>query len=150
MKLTRDRYIERLKQRGYRVKEDLTFFNTPYGVWIEKIVEDAMGFGLISVLNPRETGFTFYLTDSGKRNVNSYIRELAVKRKEILDAGKDTVNEVELPTLELIEEDINFLGIDDDGEYVNGWAVTDNYDADYPLLLKIGRDFEALPFRQGD
>lgn len=137
-------YIERLKKHGYRVKENLTFINTAYGVWIQKIVEDALGFGLDTVLNPRGGEPTFRLTDYGKKAVNNYICELTAKRKEILDANKDTANDTELPTLEVVEEDVNFLGIDDDGEYVNGWGVTDNYDADYPLLLKIGRDFEAV------
>lgn len=141
--MTREMYIERLKKHGYRVKENLTFINTAYGVWIQKIVEDAQGFGLVSVLNPCSGEPTFRLTDYGKKAVNDYIRELTAKRKEILDADKDTADDTELPTLEVVEEDVNFLGIDDDGEYVNGWGVTDNYDADYPLLLKIGRDFEA-------
>lgn len=142
--MTREMYIENLKKRGYRVKENLTFINTAYGVWIQEIVEDAQGFGLVSVLNPCSGEPTFRLTDYGRRAVNDYIRELTAKRKEILDAGKDTADDTELPTLEVVEEDVNFLGIDDDGEYVNGWGVTDNYDADYPLLLKIGRDFEAV------
>ena len=141
--MTYQKYCEKLKQHGYRIKENLTFIDTPYGVWIQKIIEDAQGFGLVSVLNPCDGDPEFRLTDTGKYEVRSYIRELTAKRKEILDAGKDTADDTELPTLEDVEEDVNFLGIDDDGEYVNGWAVTDNYDADYPLLLKIGRDLEV-------
>ena len=86
----------------------------------------------------------FILTDYGKRAVKDYIAELAAKRKEILDAGKDTAEETELPTMEDIIADVNSLGIDDSGEYYNGWGVTDHYDADLPILLKIGRDLEAI------
>nr|WP_297765850.1 hypothetical protein [uncultured Butyrivibrio sp.] len=84
------------------------------------------------------------LTLEGKANANLYIRELEAKRKEILDARKDTAENTNIPTLEDIEDDVNFIGVDNDGEYYNGWAVTDNYDADYPLLLKVGRDLEGV------
>ncbi len=84
------------------------------------------------------------LTLEGKANANSYIRELEAKRKEILDARKDTAENTNIPTLEDIEGDVNFIGVDDEGEYYNGWAVTDNRDADYPLLLKVGRDLEEV------
>ena len=86
----------------------------------------------------------FKLTKHGKRVVESYIRELEAKRKEILDAGKDTADETELPTAEDILSDVSFTGInwdDSDGPcYYNGWAVTDHYDSDLPILLKLGRD----------
>lgn len=89
----------------------------------------------------------YLLTAHGNRSVQEYITELEAKRKEILDAGKDTADETNIPTKEDILEDIEFIGIDwDDPEgpcYYNGWGVTDNYDADYPLLLKLGRDFVA-------
>lgn len=139
-------YKAKLEQRGYRVKDLITYLNTPYGVWVQKIVEDLNGFGLVSVLNPCSENAkdpVFKLTEEGKTNARNYIREMSVKRKEILDAGKDTANDIELPTLDLIEEDVNFLGLDSDFEYYNGWGVTDHYDADYPLLLKLGRDLEV-------
>ncbi len=82
----------------------------------------------------------FVLTDYGKRAVKDYIAELAAKRKEILDAGKDTADETTLPTMEDIIADVNSQGIDDSGEYYNGWGVTDHYDADLPILLKLGRE----------
>ncbi len=142
--MTFNEYTKKLEKKGYRIKETLAFIDTPYGLWIQKIIEDAQGFGLVSVLNPcRDKDPEFRLTDKGKLAARNYIRELRAKRKEILDAGKDTADETELPTEELIEEDVNFLGIDSDGEYYNGWGVTDHYDADLPLLLKIGRDLEV-------
>ena len=66
-------------------------------------------------------------------NVDSYLTELAAKRKEILDARKDTAD-FELPTREdIIDDVINGVGVDDDGEYYNNWGVTDSYDSDYPF-----------------
>ncbi len=143
--LTYQEYCSKLTQKGYRVKENLAFLDTPTGVWISKIVQDLQGFGLTTILAPGDMQtVTYSLTEQGRRNVNQYIRELKSKRKEILDAGIDTAEETNLPTQKEIEEDINFIGIDADGEYVNGWGVTDNYDADSPILLKIGRDFDAV------
>ena len=81
------------------------------------------------------------LTANGVRIVSDYLAELHAKRKEILDAGIDTANGTNLPDKEEIIADVLFDGIDDQGEYYNGWGVTDNYDADSPILLKIGRDF---------
>ena len=141
--MNREDYIERLKKHGYRIKEDLTFLDTPHGLWIQKIVPAGDGFGLVSVLNPLTEEPVFKLTETGKRNAKHYIRELAAKRKEILDAGLDTADDTSLPDLEDIENDVNSFGINDDGEYWNGWAVTDSYDADMPPCLQIGKDFEV-------
>ena len=88
----------------------------------------------------------WFLKDDGKKCAENYIKELKAKRKEILDAGLDTADETEIPTVEDIIADIDLIGInwdDPDGAcYYNGWAVTDNHDADYPLLLKVGRDID--------
>lgn len=88
---------------------------------------------------------SFILTDTGRKNAERYIKELEAKRKEILDAGKDSADDTPLPSVDDIIGDVNFIGIDEDGEYYNGFGVTDNYDADYPLLLKLGRDLEEVP-----
>lgn len=88
----------------------------------------------------------YALTPNGEKIVSQYISELTAKRKEILDAGKDTADETNLPSPDDIVTDIEFVGInwdDPDGPcYYNGWPVTDNYEADYPILLKLGRDFQ--------
>ena len=81
------------------------------------------------------------LTDVGKKKVDLYIRNLTAKRKEILDAGKDTADETQIPTVDDVLADIEFVGVDDDGEYYNSWGVTDNYDADEMLVLINGQDF---------
>ena len=83
----------------------------------------------------------YKLNDHGRKLAELYIADLEAKRKELLDAGKDTADDTFLPTVDEIEADIDFIGVDSNNEYYNGWAVTDHYDADYPLLLKVGRDF---------
>lgn len=80
-------------------------------------------------------GIMYTLTELGKREVDTYIRELKAKRKEILDARKDTADSTELPTEDDILMDIAHF-IDEDGEYCNSWGCTDEYNADYPLYLK--------------
>lgn len=89
---------------------------------------------------------SYSLTDKGLKRVESYISELKAKRKELLDAGKDTADDTELPTVEDIVADVEFIGLDSNNEYYNGWAVTDNHDADYPILLKLGRDLTRPHF----
>lgn len=84
----------------------------------------------------------YKLTSEGKKKAENYIAELKAKRKEILDANKDTIDETQqVVDIKGIEEDINFNGIDEDGEYINNWYVTDHYDTDYPIFLKLGIDF---------
>ena len=83
----------------------------------------------------------YKLTDRGMQKVKRYLAELNAKRKEILDSGKDTADETNLPTVDDIISDIEWTGVDEDGSYLNGWGVTDNYDSDYALELKLDRDF---------
>lgn len=79
------------------------------------------------------------LTDVGEEKVLHYLAELKAKRKEILDAGKDTVDETELPTIEDILLDI--YNFEEYNEYYNNWGVTDNYDSDWPLHLEECIDY---------
>jgi len=84
----------------------------------------------------------YVLTARGREIVDDYIRNCAAKRKEILDAEKDTAYETYLPTVEGILSDLNFgVGVDEEGDYFNGWGVTDHYNADDVLGLRIGEDF---------
>lgn len=86
------------------------------------------------------------LTNIGEEKVLHYLAELRAKRKEILDAGKDTADETELPTIEDILADI--YSFEENNEYYNGWGVTDNYDSDYPLRLEECVDywlFDIMP-----
>lgn len=83
----------------------------------------------------------YRLTEKGKEEVEQFIREITAKRKEVLDAGLDTADDTTLPTVEEIEEDIAFSGIDSDGDYCNGWGVTDSPEYDMAIALSIGIHF---------
>ena len=81
-------------------------------------------------------------TEKGKEKVKAYIKELEAKRKEILDAGKDTADDTYIPTLEDILDDASYWFGVENGEYFNSWGVTDNYDADNAICLILGEDIE--------
>lgn len=81
----------------------------------------------------------FKLTETGKKHVNSFIRECKAKRKEILSARLDTVDETEIPTVDDILCDIAWWVPETEDVYANGWGITDHYDL--PLTLKRGVDF---------
>ena len=59
------------------------------------------------------------LTELGKQEVNTYIREAEAKRKEILDARIDTADDTWLPDEDDILMDIEHF--EEDGEYCKGW-----------------------------
>lgn len=80
------------------------------------------------------------LTEHGAEIVRHYITELQAKRREVLEAGIDTCDDTRLPTEQDIIDDVNGFGLDEDGEYFNCWAVSDNYDADSAILLALGLD----------
>jgi len=82
----------------------------------------------------------FELTESGKKAIYSYLEEMQAKRKEILDAGKDTTDDTNLPTEEEIFEDLMSFGFDEDGAAYNSFGVTNNYEADRALSLTRGKD----------
>lgn len=82
----------------------------------------------------------FELTESGKKTIHNYLEEMKAKRKEILDAGKDTAEDTNLPTEEEIFEDLMSFGFDEDGEAYNSFGITDNYEADRALSLTRGKD----------
>ena len=79
------------------------------------------------------------LTKQGKEKVTAYREELKAKRKELLDAGKDTAGRTVLPDERAIIDDIEAEAVD--GVYESTWGVTDNEDADRPLILLGGTDF---------
>lgn len=83
----------------------------------------------------------YELTEVGRAECATYLEEMNAKRKEILDAGKDTADETPIYTIEDLFEDLISHDIDEDGEVWNGFGVTDNYNTDYPLSLLLGRDF---------
>lgn len=81
----------------------------------------------------------FVLTERGKQTAEKFIAELKALRKELLDAGKDTADETTIPDVEDIQCDIEFIGLDPDMEYCNGWGATDN--SDLICSLEYGVDF---------
>lgn len=84
----------------------------------------------------------YKLTKHGKQIAKEFIAECKAKRKEILDAGLDTADETKIPTVAIIESDINFIDLDEENnDYYNGWGVTDNYNSDDVLHLEYGIDF---------
>ena len=84
----------------------------------------------------------YRLTKTGHQKCHNYISELKAKQKEILDAGLDTAEEKFVDyTPEEIFADLLGFGIDEDGDIYNGYGVTDHYDADSPLGLRLGEDF---------
>jgi len=96
----------------------------------------------------------YRLTPRGQKEIEDYIKELEAKRKEILDAKKDTADETKLPTVEEVfidamEMEETFGGNTlSEGEVVgNGWGVTDEYEADRPITLVIGEDIEVVEER---
>lgn len=85
----------------------------------------------------------FYkLTEEGISKCESYLAEMKAKRKEILDARKDTADEtsIDLSLEDLLYDALSF-GIDEYGLAYNSWGVTDNYNMDYPLCLELDVDF---------
>lgn len=80
----------------------------------------------------------YKLTEKGIKVCENYIAECNAKRKEILDAGKDTADETNIPTIEDIESDVNAFGVDADGDYFNFYGVTDAYESDNPIGLTLG------------
>ena len=91
------------------------------------------------------SGIKCILTPIGEDEVNRYLKELAAKRKEILDAGKDEAGDVNLPTEDDIASDIEtWFGADGLPQYCNNWQVTNEYDSDYPLCLYLGNEIITM------
>ena len=83
--------------------------------------------------------FDYALTANGKQKVRNFIAECNALKKEVLDAGKDTAAETNIPTEEDILSDIEYWFEDGDSGYFNNWGVTDNYDLG--INLYYGEDF---------
>lgn len=79
-------------------------------------------------------------TDAFIVAAKQFISECAAKRKEILDAGKDTAEDTDLPDIDSLAEDAVFLGADEDGLCCNCWGVTDNCNSDYPFVCKLSEE----------
>lgn len=82
----------------------------------------------------------FIMLKKGCEKINNYIKELEAKRKEILDAQKDTAENIHLPSAAEIREEADILF---DGSQIIElmYDVTDHYEADRPLILEQSTDF---------
>ena len=81
------------------------------------------------------------LTVVGVKHIDDYIKACEVKRAKVIEAGLDTADENPIPTIADVRADIEYIGVDEDGDYYNGWNVTESYSADNLLYLKQGVDF---------
>ena len=87
------------------------------------------------------------LTEVGLWNVDKYLDELSSQQAEMVANGEDTADDIEIATVADILSDMDEHTVQDVGdglEYINGWPVTDNYEADYALRLEYGKDFTWL------
>lgn len=83
----------------------------------------------------------YKLTKLGKENYKYWYKNQEAKRKEILDAHKDTNNNhYKLPTIKEIEEEIPDMLFYNGETYSSCWNLTDNIETD-SIVLDKGRDF---------
>lgn len=78
-------------------------------------------------------------TKEGKEVVNNFIANLAALQKEVVDAGKGTVGDTEIPTEEDILQDILFY--EDDFENGIWYPVAENSDYGEWLFLRLYEDY---------
>lgn len=79
------------------------------------------------------------ITETGMKNIEAFLRECKAKRKELLDAGKDTAENVNLPVYADIAEAIEPAK---DGIWTETFDVTDN--SDLTIRLDEGIDFTVM------
>lgn len=86
--------------------------------------------------------YTF--TKQGKKKAMQYLAELKVKRDALVKTGLDTVEVADANelTIDDLLDDAIATGFDDDGESINGFFVTDNYDSDRPYCFEYGIDIK--------
>lgn len=78
-------------------------------------------------------------TKEGKEVVNNFIANLAALQKEVVDARKGTVGDIEIPTEEDILQDILFY--EDDFENGIWYPVAENSDYGEWLFLRLYEDY---------
>lgn len=100
--------------------------------------------GVVGWYSDKNAGLNPVLTEEGLQHVEAYIQELMGKQIALLATKKDTADDIEIATVADILSDMDEHTVQDVGdglEYLNGWPVTDNYEADCALCLKYGKDF---------
>lgn len=81
----------------------------------------------------------YKLTKNGNRKVSIFLKKCNEMKNDLVKSGKDTAYDTVLPNVDDILDDITIF-MDKDGNYLNSWGVTDNYNST-PLSLKGGEDF---------
>lgn len=100
---------------------------------------------IMSHRKTKENPPKYELTPQGRKECERYLKELQAKRKNILDAGIDTVHETSIDyTPEELLEDVLLFGIDEYGDAWNSYGVTDHYTYEFPLNLRLGEDFKEV------
>ena len=79
------------------------------------------------------------ITETGMKNIEAFLRECKAKRKELLDASKDTAENVEIPVYADIAEAIEPT---EDGIWTETFNVTDN--SDLTIRLDESVDFTVM------
>ena len=90
------------------------------------------------------TQIEYKTTKAFEEKLSSFIKECLAKRKEILDAGKDTSNYCNPLTRDVVIADI-LCGddVNDYGVYMSPWGVTDKYDSDKMFECKVRTDADG-------
>lgn len=126
-------------------REDIWhWFEEEYGISVGELMngDEAVKEELPLEEKENDKEYVFSATKEGLEKISSYISEMEAKRKEILDAGLDTVEEVgALPTAGDIINDIQFAYEEETKDYCHHWDVTDNHITKEPLLLELNKDF---------
>ena len=78
-----------------------------------------------------------YITEAGADKVEAFLRECAAKRKELLDAGKDTAEQI--TALPVYADVVEAIEPTEDGVWSETFSVTDN--EDLTIRLDEGEDF---------
>ena len=90
---------------------------------------------------PKDENYAFTITKTGLNRISEFISDAEEKRQRLLDTGMDTAEEVDLPTVGDIINDIQTAYEPELRSYGHIWDVTDGYETDYPLALELGEDF---------
>lgn len=85
----------------------------------------------------------YELTEKGKKKIEEILEHCARDRELILEKNLDTVENIHIPTMEEIMEDVEEKGVDKTNTYFSTWPITDKIGAATVLLtvlLRLGTD----------
>lgn len=85
----------------------------------------------------------YELTEKGKKKIEEILEHCTRDRELILEKNLDTVENIHIPTMEEIMEDVEEKGVDKTNTYFSTWQITDKIGAATVLLtvlLRLGTD----------